>query len=313
MSKTIWSSLKLVSCARMYMLYKILCPVDSLVQPSQKYGPLVTRITYSKTEPSDNRPPPKLPLLPFFTHSLFPNLRELSLAGSALWMDAQFLQTVGSNIGANLPSLSLSGITRRITEDQFSKILMKFTSLTSLSLENVCINDSTLASLSLPHLDSLRLVCCNKITPESLHSLFQTHKNITLLNIESCEGINESIFPLPLSIRQLALSNQSGIPPAQLVQGLACLRPHQISSLDLSNMSQLTDESLDAILKGQRGIRQLVLAGCSGCDAYSIQRSAGKWCKELRFLDRRYCKGRLAFGGLKGVRVLSDEDGHMCS
>lgn len=121
MSKLLWTSIKFTSLSKMYWIWKLLCPQQELIQPSQRYGPLVTKIAYSYTEPSDSRPPPKLPILAFFSHSLFPNLKELHLAGSPAWLDYQFLMNVASSIGSSVELLSLSGVTKLITHEQFKK------------------------------------------------------------------------------------------------------------------------------------------------------------------------------------------------
>jgi hypothetical protein len=54
MSATLWNDINLKSLSRMTKLYKMLRPADQLVHPIEKYGPMVTSVEYSFTQPRDN-------------------------------------------------------------------------------------------------------------------------------------------------------------------------------------------------------------------------------------------------------------------
>lgn len=104
------------------MLFKVLCPEDQLIQPSQKYGPMVTSVSYSYIRPTDARMPPNLPVFAFLSRNLFPNLRHLSLAGSPPWLNAELLISIAKSVGPTLKTLSLSGVTKGISDQHFGMV-----------------------------------------------------------------------------------------------------------------------------------------------------------------------------------------------
>lgn len=217
------------SLRRMGHIYRLLSQ-----GAAKKYGPMVQHLSYSYTQPADNRAPPLLPLATFLNGSLFPNLTSLALAGSPAWMNAQLLRDV-SRIGPNLTSLSLSGISRRIDPPTLNRLLGGCPRLCSLDLENVCVTDPMIQSLpALPHLTRLRLVCCNQITAQALDAVYAHATGLVSLALESCAGLNSprGIFPLPASVVDLVLSNLVGVFAIDIARGL-----HQnVKKLDLSNM-----------------------------------------------------------------------------
>jgi hypothetical protein len=123
MSAVLWNDVKIDSLRRMSILYNILYPADELVQPIQKYGPMVTRVSYSFITPGDNRPHPNLPIVAFFNKDLFPNLVNLSLTGSPKWLESSQMEQIASSLSNSLTTLSLSSITKNnLTVNQFAKV-----------------------------------------------------------------------------------------------------------------------------------------------------------------------------------------------
>jgi hypothetical protein len=119
--------------------------------------------------------------------------------------------------------------------------MRKFTKLESLALENVLLTDSILSSLScFKTLTTLRLVCCEKITPAALEKVY-AQTELTTLKLESCILI-DGVGTLPRSLKRLGLVNLASVSAEEVTLGLSGC--DTLSYLDLSMNEWLTDASL---------------------------------------------------------------------
>jgi hypothetical protein len=179
--------------------------------------------------------------------------------------------------------------------------MKRFTNLESLSLENVCLTDEVLSTLPcLPTLHTLRLVCCDSITPAAMDRVYEHATALKNLKLESCIMI-DSIGVFPVTLTRIALVNMGNVGPRDTMLGIQGCKG--LKYLDLS-MGSVDDEGLKGILKEVGELRELVVSGCGGL--VNLDGIVGKWAGvELRRLEKsRGGVFQPAFAGRPGLEVV---------
>ncbi len=169
--------------------------------------------------------------------------------------------------------------------EKSSDIIKLCTGLKHLDLSDSDIDDTELRDLApfCPHLLSLNLAGCNKITDDGIKP-FASCSSLTSLQLGGCNQLTDAIHVLAiptLRVLNLAgcsrLTNDGIIPFAKL---------KQLAHVNLSFCPQLTDTGIIAFSTCYSLI-SLNLASCTKLTYDGIKSLAA--CKELTFLNLEYC------------------------
>uniref|UniRef100_A0AC35UA39 F-box domain-containing protein n=1 Tax=Rhabditophanes sp. KR3021 TaxID=114890 RepID=A0AC35UA39_9BILA len=216
-------------------------------------------------------------------------LRELNLKGCINISDLA-LKTFATRCH-NIQKLSLSGC-KRISDVTCEYLGRNCKSLSVLDFENcTTITEKGLMHISdgCSYLEEINLNWCNTILDRGLFHLLSKCKHLRILLLKGCSSLTDQLFStLPKQTYPLTHLNMMNCFVSQFtIEDISCRFKH-LKFLNISNNSQLLDNSFLVLSENCRDLINLELSGCSQLSDNGLF-YISKFCPKLKKLDLEDC------------------------